>query len=243
MGIPVCHKNKSRILSRELTQDLPLAQFESFQERPVNYFRGVVREDETTDSSSHHEEVNRQIAERLEAQRREFAQERDAAYQSGFLAGEQKGREEGIEHIRPAMELLQDWAQIIKSEKEELVRRYEKDVVELAFQISEKILAREIQTQPEAIIDSVRAGLRKIVNAEEITLRVNPEDMKVLESVQDELSKDLSKGHPLRLQSDPSVNRGGCVFETENGILDGQLDSQLNRLRTLLAESPVEENH
>ena len=242
MRTPTGHKKKSRILSDESAQELPLAQFEGFQNRPVNYFCGVVREKDVNEPLLNHEEIDLQIADRLEKQRTEFTQERESAYQKGFTDGEHKGREEGIEQIKPAVELLQDWVRMIQTEKEELIRRYEKDVVELAFQITEKILAREIQTQPEVIIDSVRAGLQKIVNAESVTLRVNPEDMKIIESVQEELSKELAKSESLHLQTDDSVSRGGCVLETENGILDGQLDTQLNRLRTLLAESPAEED-
>ena len=243
MKTPTGQKKKSRILSHDSAQELSLAQFEGFQERPVNYFCGVVRENDVEERSFSHEETDLQIAERLEVQRAEFTKERDSAYQKGFTDGERKGREEGVQEIKPATELLQDWVRMIQSEKEELIRRYEKDVVELAFQIGEKVLAREIQTQPEAVIDSVRAGLQKIVNAEDVTLRVNPEDMKILETVQEELAKELTKGGPLHLQTDDSVSRGGCVLDTENGILDGQLDNQLDRLRALLAENPAEEDH
>lgn len=243
MKAPTGPRRKNRIVNHESTRELPLAQFEKFQERPVNYFCGVVRTDDVHEHPLSHEEANLQITERLETQRNEFTKERETAYQKGFTDGERKGREEGVQEINPALELLQNWIQIIQSEKEELIRRYEKDVVELAFQISAKVLAREIQTQPEAIIDSVRAALRKIVNADDVTLRVNPEDMKILENVQEELSRELAKGGPLHLQMDDSIDRGGCVLETENGILDGQLDNQLNRLRALLAESPNEETH
>ena len=153
-----------------------------------------------------------------------------------------KGREEGGQQIEPALELLHEWGRVFQAEKEELARRYEGEVVELAFLIAEKILGTEITTRPEAVVDVARQALKKIVKTDEVVLRVHPDDQKVLEGARDELSREVNAGGDLELRADSSVTRGGCVIETESGILDAQLDSQVNRLRALLKETPLGED-
>jgi len=227
---------KTAILSGEHAESLPPAKFERFAARPVNYYRGVVHESEERESPLDEAEVSRRMEQQMGAERAAFSKERDAAYRKGLEEGMARGREEGSQQIQPAVELLQDWGRVIQSEKQELARRYESDVLELGFSIAEKIIGIEIATRNDAILGIVRQALRKIVNADEVVLRAHPEDLKILEEAREKLVSEMGVNAPLELRADNSVARGGCVIETESGMLDAQLQSQMNRLRTQIIE-------
>ncbi|MBM3324450.1 MAG: hypothetical protein FJY66_02150, partial [Calditrichaeota bacterium] len=155
----------------------------------------------------------------------------------GFENGLTKGRDEGYQQVRPAIDLISDWHRMIQAEKAELARRYEGDVLELGFMIAKKILGEEITTRPDAIVGVVRQALRKVLNTDSVTLRVHPEDGKVLEEARQRLFAEGTVPMPLELKPDSSVARGGCIIETESGFLDAGLESQLDRLRDLLTEN------
>jgi flagellar assembly protein FliH len=227
---------RTAILSGEHAESLPPAKFERFTARPVNYYRGVVHESEERESQWDEKEVSRRMDQQMGVERAVFSKERNAAYRKGFEEGMARGREEGSQQIQPAVELLQDWGRVIQSEKQELARRYESDVLDLGFRIAEKIIGIEIVTRNDAILGIVRQALRKIVNADEVVLRVNPEDLKILEQARDKLIGEMGANSPLELRADSSIARGGCMIETESGMLDAQLQSQIERLRTQLME-------
>jgi flagellar biosynthesis/type III secretory pathway protein FliH len=233
---------QSRVLTGEQARQLPPAKFERFTSRPVNYFQGIVRESSEPAFGLTREDVDRQVAQQLEVDRAAFANGQETAYRKGFEEGLVRGREEGNRQIEPAIELLREWGQILQAEKEELARRYESEVVELAFQIAERILGSEITTRPEAIVDVAKQALKKIVNVDEVVLRVHPDDQKILEESCGELSREVSSGKPLEFRADTSIARGGCVVETESGMLDAQLGSQVDQLRALLKEPATGED-
>jgi flagellar assembly protein FliH len=225
---------KSMILTGKVAQDLPSAQFEKFGVRPVNYFRGIAPASHGA-SGLGGADVTQDIEQRLEVHRQASLQEQQRAHRQGFDEGLAKGRKEGHQQVQPAIDLLQDWNRIIQAEKDELARRYETEVLELGFLIARKILGEELATRPDAIVGVVRQALRKVLNANSVTLRVHPDDLKLLEGAQERLTAEGSSGIPIDFKADSAIARGGCLIDTESGLLDARLDSQLERLRTLLA--------
>ncbi|MFH1011596.1 MAG: FliH/SctL family protein [bacterium] len=225
------------VLAGKPAEELPLAKFEKFATRPVNYFRGIAPISEESSSCLSEDELAQRVEQQFEAERQLFAKERETAYQQGLEDGFAKGREEGYRQIRPAIDLLHDWNRMIQSEKTELARRYEGDVLELGFLIAKKILGEEIAARPDAIVGVVRQALRKVLHADSVTLRIHPDDWKVLEEARERLSAEGTVRMPLELKADSAVARGGCIIETESGLLDAGLESQLDRLRNLLTEN------
>jgi flagellar assembly protein FliH len=74
-----------------------------------------------------------------------------------------------------------------------------------------------------------------VLNANSVTLRVHPEDLRLLEGARERLTAEGISGTPIDFKADSTIGRGGCLIDTESGLLDARLDSQLERLRTLLA--------
>jgi flagellar assembly protein FliH len=232
--------NRSTILVGEPAKNMPTARFDRFGDRPVNYHKGIVPESGESASLWNEEEVSRRLEQQMGVAQEAFTKERDAAHSKGYEEGLTKGREEGSQQIQPAIELLQDWGRVLQSEKEELARHYETDVLELGFRIAEKIIGLEISTRQEAVLSIVQQALRKIVNADEVIVRANPEDLRILEQAREKLMSEVGIRAPLELRPDSSIARGGCVIDTESGMLDAQLHSQMNRLRTQITEVKAE---
>jgi flagellar assembly protein FliH len=74
------------------------------------------------------------------------------------------------------------------------------------------------------------------MDCDQIRLRVNPDDLDHLRSIQSDLETMLSNKTSLEIRADQSVERGGCLIETERGSLDARIASQLDTLRAGLQE-------
>jgi flagellar assembly protein FliH len=234
-------KFKTRsIVPAARAKQLKSAVFRSFDQRPVNYYRDMFA-DEGHESavSINEDDFNARVGELLTVERERLRQAGSAELQRQYQTGLEKGRSEASGEIRRGMELLEQYARLLQAEKKELAERTEKSAVELAFALAERIIGRELETKPELVVDVTRNALNQVLDCERVRLRVNPEDFNYLKSVESEFEALLSKRAQLEISTDREITRGGCLIETERGILDGRIASQLDTLHASMQNNVV----
>jgi flagellar biosynthesis/type III secretory pathway protein FliH len=70
-----------------------------------------------------------------------------------------------------------------------------------------------------------------------VTARLHPRDVRLLAGEDDALK--LPAGTHLTLIGDETVMLGGCVVETDAGLFEGSLDTQLRKLHAVLNRSTL----
>jgi flagellar assembly protein FliH len=208
--------------------------FRAFEQRPVNYFKDMIVDSTTDSETGANEDLEVRLTAQNTAEKQLLAAQFEHKCEEQYLAGLEKGREESGAEISRALDLLSQYGQLLRQEKQELSARYENEVIELAFQIARQILGRELEQKPESVADIAREAVRQVMGADEVTLRVNPEDLGYLRSVQGELKELLSGSARIEIKAEATVERGGCIVETESGMLDARLASQLTTLKSNL---------
>jgi type III secretion protein L len=110
----------------------------------------------------------------------------------------------------------------------------EQDLRLLAVRIAERILERELQVSPDAVVDIALSALGQAGSPHDVHLRVHPDDLKALERGRPRLLQRLTHAEVVHLRADPSVSRGGCIVETELGTVDARLPLQLDAIERAL---------
>jgi len=229
---------KKRFISVDDGLDFQKAEFPQFERRPVNYYRDIfVDEDHTVAPQISEELIQTRVEEALAAEREQMHKSASEERQSQFKLGLTKGREEATEELRRAIELLTQYAQILQAEKREIAAEAEKSSIDIAFSVAKKIIGEELQTRPELVGEVVGRALRQVLDCDQIRLRVNPGDLDYLKSLQGDLQNLVSGDVRLDMRADESIEKGGCMIETERGVLDAQISSQLQTLRSALSGS------
>lgn len=86
--------------------------------------------------------------------------------------------------------------------------------------------------------DLVEAAIRDAVsNAEqntEVSVYVNPEDMKMLKTGESDLLSQSPHERKMKFVIDPKITRGGCVVDTDCGLIDGQRETRIELLKQTL---------
>jgi type III secretion protein L len=144
--------------------------------------------------------------------------------------GYQDGYQEGLAQVT---ELLAK----ARTEYEQTLKSASKDMLNLAFKIAEKIVGKQLEIDNKIIMDIVSQALQTVRQSRQITLRVNPEDAKVLKANKDSFLEKLGHGREIDILEDKKVERGGCIIESEIGIVEAQLQTQLERLKKVLSET------
>lgn len=163
--------------------------------------------------------------------------ERDA-YERGFKAGERAGFDFGKQKAEALFSGLSKVLEELSNFKDSLHKPCEKEVLELCLAISKKVVQRELELKEDSVLASVRAGLKAIAGAGEISIKVNSKDLEVLHSNKGDLVKFGNGVKGVILESDDAVSKGGCVITTNYGEVDATIETLMaeidERLRNAL---------
>jgi flagellar assembly protein FliH len=154
-------------------------------------------------------------------------------------AGEAEGRAAGIAAARGDIELalraLGHAVAEVEGLRSRVAAEAEGDAIELAFRLSEQILAGVLSVEHERVIDVARNALRHLTERRRVTLVVNPDDLAVMSDSVEPLVHALGGIEHLAVQADRRVGRGGVVARTDAGEIDVGIDVQLARAREIVA--------
>ena len=162
-------------------------------------------------------QAKQQVDEMMAQAQAQAEQLKAHAKQQGFTEGQQQG-------AAKLSELVARSSARVQQIESELVPQ----ISTLATNIARKILGRELEFHPEAVVQIVRqALLEKARQRREIFLRVHPDDLELLRQSKPELLEILSRTKEIGIRDDPEVQRYGVIIETDAGTIDAQLDTQL----------------
>jgi len=123
---------------------------------------------------------------------------------------------------------------------EEYESAFENLVIKTSHALASKIVEREIEL--ESIVNkSIKTAIAKIIGANEVRIRINPDDLELI----DDYSKSLlnkSSFNKIKFEPDERIEKGGCLIETDIGNVDGRISTQLEELTLKLEESITKKN-
>ena len=103
-------------------------------------------------------------------------------------------------------------------------------VLPLALKAAKKIVGTELQSHPETIVEIVRQNLKAVTQAHHIKIYVNRKDYEFLEKKKKEIKKILDHVQTFTVEEREDVSSGGCIIETEAGIINASLENQWRAL-------------
>ncbi len=159
------------------------------------------------------------------------------AFTKGYAAGERAGLEAGA---RRADAMLRRVAQTIESLgqlRRTIVEQTERQVVDLALTLARRVVHREISLDPQLVAALAHVALERLGERVPATIRLHPDDYATVLSQRGE----QWEGSQVTVVPDAAVSRGGCLVESDFGLIDGSVDAQFNELsRALLDEDRQE---
>ena len=166
---------------------------------------------------------------RAEAER-ELAAARDEAARI-MRKAEAEGRERGLGAVTELLVGARAVAARARAGAEAELRT-------LAVRIAEKILGRELTLDATAVVDVATTALRHAGEPRELVVRCATEDLEALERGKPRLVERCRAAQVVRFVADDRVSRGGCIIETELGVVDARLSTQLEAIERALRGEP-----
>ncbi|WP_028534010.1 FliH/SctL family protein [Paludibacterium yongneupense] len=150
---------------------------------------------------------------------------------AGLLSGREQGRAEALEQFSVAWQPLAQLAQNFAAGLDAFEARLSGDLLALALELAERMVAAHIEYNPHAIEALLREALASVPSTlARGRLRVNPADLEVAQVF-------LEQERPQtqwQWVADESIARGGCLLDSPNLALDLTLATRSAALRSAL---------
>lgn len=152
------------------------------------------------------------------------------AYDEGLRRGIEEGERKFLESVAGSAAFLKSAVLRLEQSHTEFLDEIEPQLVRLAASIASKIIERESTLSVDLVRRTVRAALEKVIDEEQVVLRVNPKDLEALREHRAELMQEFDAIKRIDLVPDPLIDAGGCIAQTPSVRIDARLASQLEKI-------------
>ena len=165
---------------------------------------------------------------------------RNEAQTSGFEQGHKEGYEKGVAEVDRLVDRMHRILEAVMQRREEILADTESQIVELVILMARKVIKILSENQKNVVMANTLAALKKVKTRGEVTLRVNLEEVKLTSEHAQEFIQHVENVKGITVLEDSSVERGGCIVETDFGSIDARISSQLQELENKILEiSPL----
>ncbi len=192
----------------------------------------------------------RQEARNIVADAREEAEVTMAAAQQEAVNIKNQSRTEGYDQgLREAQKdseadrqaVLEQCKEILEEARRSKIKIMESstaDMARIAMAVAKKIIATELMTNPNIITNVIREAIGFIDQASNIHVYVNPQEIeKVLSDVADNQLNEIGQRElKNEVVADKRIAVGGCVIESDMGIVDARIETRIEKVEQALQE-------
>jgi len=150
-----------------------------------------------------------------------------SAFEEGYRTGLEKSGED--------LTLFREELKKFMTARQEVFEYIAPDILEISVDIAKRIIKKELETDPQIIINTIVDVLKTVSkNEPKVTIRVKPQAVQFIKDTLPNVTYQYGIESKINIIADPSMEDGGCVFQTGNGIVDASIDTQLEIIKKAL---------
>ncbi|HEX6039395.1 FliH/SctL family protein [Longimicrobium sp.] len=167
---------------------------------------------------------------RAEALAAEHARAVHEAYLRGYEEGRGAGEAGEAARLRGPVQAAEIALADLRAGESRWTGAIEENVCALAVAVARHLIGRELRGDPAAVGELVKSALAEFPVDQPVRIRVNPQDLQAIQSASGGDVGFPSEGREAAWHADPLVEPGGCVVEGRDRIIDGRVDTALERV-------------
>lgn len=162
------------------------------------------------------------------------------AYDEGLKEGQKDGYNSGKEEVNRMIDRSHKILEAVLSRREQILSETEEQIVQLVLLMTRKVVKVMSENQKSVVMANVLSALKKVKARGEVVIRVNLEDVKLTTEHIKDFTQQVESVSGITVVEDSSVDKGGCIVETDFGAIDARISSQLSELENKILEiSPL----
>ncbi len=191
------------------------------------------------------EAARQEAAAILEKAHADAAQITEQARQAGHDEGFRQGESEAKQSLQSRENELLARRDALEAEYEQRFNEMEPAFVENLTAIYEHVFHVDLLDNREVLFYLIEKTMRDIGLGTNFLVHVSPQDYPLVQGEKERITGLMDAGHTLEIIQDNGVSPGGCLVETDNGIFDCGIDTELKALTKklrMLSYEKEEEN-
>ncbi len=194
-----------------------------------------ILEEAETQAQSVLEAAKIQAEQALQDARRQAEDLKLAAVEEGRQNGYREGRAQADAEAGQLRKQMKDREAQLEAQYQSALDQMEPQLVEAITGIYEHIFHVELRSSRDILVHLIATTLRKAEGSRDFLVHVSKEDYSYVSMQKKQLLAVLpGNGVTLEIIEDMTVGKDGCMIETEGGIFDCGLGTQLEQLRRKL---------
>ena len=150
-----------------------------------------------------------------------------SAFEEGYRLGLEKA-EGDLQKFR------EEFGQFMNARKD-VFEYIAPDILEISVDVAKTIIKKELDSDPQVLINTIIDVLRTVSkNEPKINIRVRPQAVQFIKDTIPNITYQYGIDSKINIISDPSIEEGGCVLQTNNGIVDASIDTQIEIIKKAL---------
>lgn len=158
------------------------------------------------------------------------------AFTKGYDAGHAEGFEKGREEVKRLVDRIHVIINGAIDKRIDIINETETQLVDLVLMITKKVVKVISENQKNVVINNVVQSLRKLKSRGNVAIHVNLEDLELTTDHVKDFMEMVENVKSITVLENTSVDRGGCVIETDFGQIDARISSQLKEIEEKILE-------
>ena len=157
---------------------------------------------------------------------------RQVAYAEGFAVGRAEGERGEQARLRLALQAAVDAVEALRASESQWTGAIEENIAALSAAIARHLVDGEIKADDLALAKLVRRALESFPIDQPVRIRVHPSDLATISAQPDagECALAGSVNREAHWLGDPRIAPGGCLVEGRDRIVDGRVETALERV-------------
>lgn len=154
----------------------------------------------------------------------------------GYEDGRNKGYDEGKEEVSRLVNSLNKIISATIDRRNEIIKNVEKQLVLIVVLIARKVVKSISEHQKGIVMQNIREALKKVRGRTDVVIRVNIEDLELTTEHKEEFIKMVEDIQNVSILEDSTVDKGGCIIETDFGNIDARIANQFDEIEERIKE-------
>jgi flagellar assembly protein FliH len=178
--------------------------------------------------------IEEKALERLqEIQERAYKEAYELGMDEGIKRGYEEAKSIAVERLNDLNNLIQKFHQI----KPEILQRNEAQLVDMVFALASKLAKVEISKDENRIVPILKQAVESLQKDESMTIKVSPQDFHQIEELKKLTTQEYEFLVAAKLEANEGITPGGCIIETNYGLIDATIEERLGKLSKVLDEA------
>ncbi len=158
------------------------------------------------------------------------------AHKEGSEAGREEGYAEGKAEVERLVERLHSIINAAIEKRAEIIAESETQLINLVLLIAKKVVKVISENQKNVVVNNVIQALRKLKTRGDVVIRVNLADVQLTSEHVKDFMRMVENVRSISVMEDSTVDKGGCIIETDFGQIDARVSSQLHEIEERILE-------